>query len=104
MKKEKEKFNCERENTVLEGKGFYISYQPRGGDLSVGDGFGETALVKEMPGRKKFFGKYIPNRKFYILNGNWLEDYKRIILKGFGECFKFYKSKEKEFKNFWGDD
>lgn len=73
---------------------FFISYNPNTsntcgfGEVFAGDTKDETALVKE--------------DQFYILNGDWREDYEKLIDKGFDECFKFYESKG-EFKSSWSN-
>ena len=63
-------------NEVLDGDGFYISYNSapfQGSKLFGSDkGSSETALC----------GKY----KFYILNGDYHKQYKELIPQGFEKC------------------
>ncbi len=66
-------------NYVLEGDGFYISYNPDFSGFShwvSDDGSDETALCKD--------GKY------FILNGDFRDRYEEIIDQGFEACFDFY--------------
>ena len=89
-------------NMVLQGDGFYISYNPnvrsnfigwivdiilrfflKINKASTGE---ETALIKEEIG----------NRKFYLLNGDFRKEYEKLVLEGFDACYKFFLTKEKE--------
>lgn len=77
-------------NYVVEGDGFYISYNP--GDFvldcfSADTGGDETALIK--------------NGIFYILNGDWRTDYESLVTEGFEICLNFFKSKETEHGSSW---
>jgi hypothetical protein len=67
-------------NSVLQGKGFFISYNPcPGGGISFfrGDNGGdETALVKD--------------GSFYILNGDFRKQYEKLLPKGFKACKDFF--------------
>jgi len=63
---------CECEN-------FRINYAPH---------VDETALIKD--------------EKYFILQGDFTEEYGKIRHLGFDECFKFFESKE-EFKGLWSD-
>lgn len=67
------------------GKGFFISYAIAGSG-PTGD---ETALVK--------------GNKFYILNGNWLKEYKPLVKKGYKECKEFFEQNKNEYQNFWSN-
>jgi hypothetical protein len=69
----------------INGKGFFISYVVAGSG-PTGD---ETALVK--------------GNKFYILNGDWTEEYRPLVKKGYKTCKKFFDSKKDEYENFWSD-
>lgn len=72
-------------NDVIRGKGFYISYI-KAGSGPTGD---ETALVYK--------------GKFYILNGDWQEEYKKLIPKGYKACKKLFDDNKKEYLNNWSD-
>ena len=66
-------------NIMLKGDGFHISYNKDTDELGEflrGDAHQETALVKD--------GKY------YILNGDWREDYEKLLIHGFEVCKKFF--------------
>lgn len=62
-------------NHVIQGDGFYISYNDI--DLSI-YGCDTTALV---------FGQM---QKFYILNGDHVRQYMEIIHLGFDACFDYF--------------
>ena len=83
-------------NEVMEGKKFYISYNPNPGmglSFFAGDNNSdETALVDN---RKSERGT------FYILNGDFRKDYKKLIKKGFNACYKFYLSKKDKYDSTW---
>lgn len=88
-------------NSVLNGDGFYISYNPSTGDTAMGSlltDFGnimggeledgeETALVKD--------------GVFSILSGDWRNDYEKLVDKGYDACYKFFKTKQKKYGNNW---
>ena len=82
-------------NEITQGKGFYISYNPSPGmgmNMFAGDNNSdETALVKE--GKDK--------NTFYILNGDFRKEYKKLIKKGYKACYKFYLSKKEKFNSSW---
>jgi len=73
------------ENEIQEGKGFFISYAVAGSG-PTGD---ETAIVYK--------------DKFYILNGDWREKYKKLIPKGYKACKKLFTDNKKEYLNFWSN-
>lgn len=62
-------------NYVLKGDGFHLSYNETA--YIFGANYrDETALIKD--------GNY------YILNGDWREDYKKLLAQGFEACKKFF--------------
>lgn len=90
-------------NSILEGDGFYVSYNPNtssehniltdmanmlGADVDDGE---ETALVKEED----------PTNIFYILTGDFRKEYEQIVDKGFADCLKFFKEMQSKFGNNW---
>ncbi len=79
-------------NEALYLDGFYISYNP--GNYSIqafasdnGMNGSETALCKD--------GKYL------ILNGDFREDYEKLVEQGYEECLKFYNNKKDSFNSSW---
>lgn len=79
-------------NRVLDGEGFYISYNANpGGGFSLfaadGESGDETALVKD--------------GTFYILNGDFCDDYERLAPDGFDACLSFYDEKKAEHGSAW---
>lgn len=72
-------------NQVIRGKGFKISYAVAGSG-PTGD---ETAIVYR--------------KKFYILNGNWLKEYKPLVKRGYKACKAFFDSKKDKHLNFWSN-
>jgi len=82
-------------NEVLEGDGFFISYNPNPGvgfSLFASDkGSDETALVKEDD----------PNNKYRILNGDYRKEYKKLVLCGFKACVDFYNKQCEKHGSTW---
>lgn len=79
----------ESQHFVLEGDGFYISYNPDTSNVLMGFGAGEgsgeeTALCHD--------GKY------FILNGDYREDYEKLIDQGYEACKKFYDERNNHSK------
>lgn len=70
---------------VIKGRGFFISYAMAGSG-PTGD---ETALVK--------------GEKFYILNGDWREQYRPLVKKGYKACKDLYDKEKEDHQNFWSD-
>jgi hypothetical protein len=89
-------------NYLLEGDGFYISYNPDtsgghlltdfanmlGGNLTDGE---ETALVQQTKERNIY----------HILTGDFRDDYEKLVGKGWKACYAFFKSKRKDHGNNW---
>jgi hypothetical protein len=76
---------------VLEGDGFYVSYNKSvyGGLLS--EPTEETALVKEEE----------KDDVYYILNGDFRKEYEKLASRGFEACLRFFKEKEKHYGSEW---
>ena len=85
-------------NYILDGNGFYISYNPNpgGGTIFPGIGWGsdtggaETALVKD--------------GKFWILNGDWRAEYEVAAKVGFNACMHIYQSHKEKYDSSWSTD
>lgn len=73
-------------NTILKGEGFFISYDPNSYGAEA------TALVK--------MGKSMDDTYYYILNGDFREEYEKLIDKGFEVCKQFF-DEHKEHKSFF---
>lgn len=83
---------------ILQGEGFYISYNPRCGDFGMsifggGEITEETALVKE--------GE---DKAYYILNGDFRKQYEKLFPLGFDECYKLYLKNKKKHGSGWSSD
>lgn len=95
-------------NEVLEGDGFYISFNDFNADNeilssieSLGIIFGlerrsgtsnpETALVNKK-------GEEI---EWYILNGDFREEYEKLAPLGYEACESFYQSKKEKYNSTW---
>ena len=80
-------------NEVLDGDGFYISYNPspfQGNKFFGSDkGNSETALCRE--------------HKFYILNGDYRKQYEELIPQGFEKCKEFFDSQPVESVSSWSE-
>lgn len=85
------KQNRNADNYVLEGDGFFISYNScpwAGVSIFESDtGGAETALVIE--------------NKYKILNGDFRKEYEKLAPKGLDACLKFYDEKKGEFGSSW---
>lgn len=71
---------------------FFVSYNPDTAVMGIGmfdgDGADETALCK--------------GGKFFILNGDFRDDYDRLGPQGFDACLAFFKD-HSEQKSSWSD-
>ena len=81
-------------NFVLPGDEFHVSYNPSAGGgigmfSSDNDG-AETALVKKP--------------EYFILNGDWREQYEEVIDQGFDACMEVYKKNKKNYGSSWSSD
>jgi len=74
-----------RRNTVLYCSGFHISFNPCPRDTK----WAETALVLETEDDMN---------EYYILNGDWRNEYEKLAPLGWDACFKFFKDNEEDFK------
>ena len=103
-------------NTTLKGNGFYISF--RGGLVSdagvdsyldVCDYIAQNVLGKE-PGNRGMetalvkTGKIKENEHFLILDGDWREDYEKLVKLGYGACKDFYENNKKKHQSWWSSD
>jgi hypothetical protein len=81
-------------NTVLDGEGFYISYNSNPcsslGFFGSDNHSAETALCKD--------------GKFFILNGDYRKEYSERIDKGFDACKEFYDTLKQECRSSWSSD
>ena len=94
-----------RDNEVLDGEGFYISFLPEErpvdpiseicsgiaravtGEAEYVESLTETALVKD--------------HIFYILNGDFRKEYEGIIDQGFDTCLALYNSQKEDHSSVW---
>ena len=94
-----------RDNELLRGQGFYISFLPGNrptnpwGEVLSGlanaitsepeylESLTETALVKD--------------HIFYILNGDFRKEYEGIIDQGFDACLAFYEFQREDHGSVW---
>lgn len=91
-------------NVTVVGDGFLVSYNHDTGQspntalfTAIGNLMGaslhdgeETALVK--------------GDNYYILTGDWREEYLPLVDQGFDACYAFYEKMAPEFKNNWSTD
>ena len=82
-------------NEVMNGKGFYISYNPNPcADISLfnsDNGSDETALVKPDD----------PDNKYRILNGDYRKEYEELVPQGFEACLNFYNERKSDLGSSW---
>ena len=88
--------NPNGENELLEGDGFFISYNPAPGAgipmFASDNNSDETALVKPED----------PDNEYRILNGDFREGYKKLVPLGFQACLEFYEmAAEKNLGSSW---
>lgn len=101
-------------NELLEGEGFYLSYNPGhynpghygpknllgalavalGGDPSMEIVTAETALCVQHP----------DGREWLILNGDFRKDYEGLVDQGLAACRAFYNSQKDEHKSPWSTE
>ncbi|MBW2968537.1 hypothetical protein KY314_00255 [Candidatus Woesearchaeota archaeon] len=92
-------------NYVLRGKGFYISYNPDSGRSIYGTLFdGLLNGIGTMLGEEKTGGgeetALCKDDEFYILDGDFREDYEKLVPKGFDACLKFFQKNKKHHSVF----
>ena len=71
------------------GDDFYISYNPCPCPVPIGPLSDETAIYN------------FRERKFYILNGDFREEYLKLSTSGWEKCYKFFKEREVFFGSTW---
>ncbi len=100
MNKTKSKWKDLGDNQILEGKGFFISYNPDTSSSKMGLGelynklgaFYGSMLGEKIEDDGRAETALVNKKIFYILNGDFRKEYE-IISKGFNKCLEFYKSK-----------
>ena len=80
-----------RGNEVLNGDGFYISFNPK--PVLWPDNGAETALVLPPP-----------TWKCLILNGDYRKEYGALVEQGYEACLAFYESKKSTARSSWSED
>ncbi len=77
-----------------------ISYQPR---QQLSGVFGLSIFNCETSQGETAICVYEPhsNKGYYMLNGDWRDDYEKLIDKGLDACLEFYESKKDEFGSSW---
>lgn len=98
-----------RNNFILKGKDFFISYNPDSGRSKVGAMIDNRAniLGALVDNREKGGGEetaLVKNDKFFILNGDFRKQYEKLISKGFDTCHKFYLKNRKEHGSAFTED
>ena len=78
-------------NFIFDCGDFFISYNPCPGSIEPlfvsDDNSDETALIR--------------GKDFYILNGDFREEYLKLSTSGWEKCYKFFKEKEARFGSTW---
>ena len=85
------------------GEEFYIAYNPNMGNMGIfasDNGQVETSLVK----RKSTTLVDTISDEFFILNGDFREQYENLVDKGFCACYRFYRDHKKEHGSSWSSD
>lgn len=92
-------------NEILSGKGFYLSYNPMASDFGLAElldlldpgahhdrGGEETALFNKV------------TRVWYILNGDFKEEYTKAFPNGFKACLEVYNKHKPTNRSTWSTD
>lgn len=91
-------------NSVLQGKGFYVSYNPSTSG-KFNEGLTELATILGSKGLKNGEETALVQEgmanTFYILTGDFREEYEQLIDEGFDACLEFFRSMKSEFGNSW---
>lgn len=82
-------------NEILDGKDFFISYNPDPCGIlpsmfHADAGSSETALVKSSD-----------KQKYRILNGDFRKEYEKVIEKGFDACLALFNKLNKKYGSSW---
>ncbi len=94
-------------NEVLDGDGFYISFNENKYNSVVLAPF-HTALTT-LTGDDRFMEiseetALCVDRKYYILRGDFRKEYEELVPKGLNACMKFYKKNKKKYQSVWSTD
>lgn len=89
------------QNSILWGDGFYVSYLSDTsnisgfGSLFAGDGgMDETAIVVKIGDKTNY----------YILNGDWRNQYENAVSDGLEACMNIFRKNNKEYGSGWSDE
>ncbi len=90
-------------NYLLDGEGFYVSYNPNTcgsllGSFFGGDGDGEETALCVPKGRKDGGTLYL------ILNGDFREDYEKLAPQGLDACKAFFEGHKGAHRSSWTQD
>lgn len=91
------KKNPHSTNFILEGNGFFLSYNP-----SLCDGmafFSPDTLLEETA----LVDTSTDDYKYFILNGDFREEYESVVAEGFEACFGVY-TKHNDKHSSWSSD
>lgn len=97
-------------NVILQGEGFYISYNDSTGQK-------DPSLYEASQYMDKFLGALLGQEvqrqeetaicfddSFLILNGDFREDYEKLVDKGLDICIEFYNKHKAELQSIWSTD
>lgn len=111
IKKQTKKVEWEKlsHNEILEGKGFFISYNPNTNSDEVGRLLNDTGVLiglmngvdlkKPEVAEETALVKLDEQNVYYILDGDFRKQYTKLLPLGFKKCLEFYKSKPKQQSN-----
>lgn len=95
-----------RNNFVLSGDGFYISYNPSTGSDPLGSSLTELGnILASMAGEEPLEDgeetALCYDGRFDILKGDFRAEYEKAFPKGLAECKKVFKKHEKTARSNW---
>lgn len=93
---------------VLNGKGFYVSYNPCTSSpidfAGLAAMFGKKGLKNDTEETALVLDKgTVVEQKFYILEGDFRKEYLLRLDEGFDSCKEFYESLKDEFGSGWSN-
>lgn len=95
-------------NSILEGKDFYISYNPctdnRFGITDIANVAAALARQPEMKDGEETALFHEKKNIWYLLEGDFRKEYEVAFPKGFMECLAVYKKHKKTNRSNWSTD
>lgn len=93
-------------NELLECGDYFVSFSDGSGRGNPFFNVGSFASDDPVRGETALCHRSIDNgkRKYFILNGDWRAEYRRLSAEGWDACLAFYQSKRAEYRSSWSED